>query len=190
MANFCPVGWVDSVSPNAGGRFSYYGVTTVPRNVFDGEFHISGGNYTSYNNMYTTRKAVPSPLTVEFLTKSYAGNTACVSVKVRLEESIAEGTVVHIYLWEDRVVGGSHTWRFVQRGYAGYEALTITQPGQEQIIKKTFTLGSTWKRADLGATVIVQRLVAKTIYNGNATKLVEGVGVSPTSLGRVKALYQ
>lgn len=190
MDKFVPVGWVSGISPHAGGRFSYYSVTAVPTNVFDGIIKVVGGNYSSYRSAYESRKNVPAPLTITFLSHSYSGNNACVSVKVKLEETITEGVVCYIILWEDEVQGGNTVWSFVERDMPPYEPITITNPGQEQIIKRTFTLQSGWKRADLGVSVIVQKLVAKEVLNGRGIKLVEGVGVAPTSLGRVKALYQ
>jgi len=181
---------VSGLSPHAGGRFSYYSVTAVPTNVFDGIIKVVGGNYYSYRSAYESRKNVASPLTITFLTKSYSGNNACVSVKVTLEQNISEGAVCYIILWEDEVQGGSTTWSYVERDMPPYEPITITNAGQEQIIKRTFTLQSGWKRADLGVSVLVQKLVAKEVLNGRGAKLVEGVAVNPTSLGRVKALYQ
>lgn len=190
MDNFVPLGYVSGISPQYGGRGGYYGLQFVPTNVFDGTDMVVGGEYNTYMSYYNSHHGNPSPLTVTFLSHSYSGDTACVSVKVHIDEDITEGNVVYIALWEDKVTGGSHTWRFTERDMPGYTVLEVNKAGQEQVIKKTFTLQGNWKRADLGATAFVQKLVAKNVLNARGTKLAEGIGVEPSSLGRVKALYQ
>lgn len=172
---------------------SYYGAGGYPTCQFDGVTPIVGGSSGTYNNylsMYNSRRNVPSPLTIQFRTNSYAGDKASVSVTVKLEESLAEGHVCHVVLWEDNLSYGGKTYRFVERSMAQFEAITIKNANEEQVIKRTFTLNAGWNKANLGVSVLVQSFMGKTILNARATKLVEGVGVEPTSLGRVKALYQ
>jgi len=168
---------------------SYYGVRGWPTCVFDGVDQIEGGTsgtYNEYLNEYNNRRNKPSPLIVAFLANSYAGNHASVKVKVKLEESLGEGHLCHIVLWEDKVAG---KYRFVERRLAQYEVITITKANDEQVIKRTFTLGAGWNKGNLGVSAFVQKLAGKHVLNGRATKLVEGVAVAPTSLGRVKALF-
>lgn len=155
----------------------------------DGSYIGSDYGYTAQLNAYNNRHGVSSPLTVEFLSKSYSGNNACVKVKVTLTEAIAEGNVVYIILWEDKVAL-AHTWRFMQRNMnAPYDVLLITAAGQTQTISKSFTLDAGWNKANLGCSVYVQKFSNKNMLNAAATKLVEGNAIAPASLGRVKALY-
>lgn len=128
-----------------------------------------------------------SPCTITFLSNSYANNKASVSIKVKLEEALAAGNVVHVVLWEDKV---SVTHRFVERRMATPTPLTITAPNAEQIIKVEFALDPSWAADNLGVTVMVQNESAKTMHQARATKLIEGNAVTPASLGKVKALYQ
>ena len=168
---------------------TYYGAGGYPTCVIDGAESIVGGSSATYGRYlaaYDNRRNAPSPLSVQFRTHSYAGDKASVSVTVKLEENLAEGHVCHIVLWEDKVAGN---YRFVERRMPQYEVLTVTKKGQEQTIKRTFTLDAGWNKANLGVSAFVQKFATREILNGRATKLVEGVAVVPTSLGRVKALF-
>jgi hypothetical protein len=139
--------------------------------------------------MYEYWRRTPSPLTIEYLSRSFGGGKASVSVKVKLEESVAEGHSVYVVLWEDNLSYSGRTFHFVERALANPETLTAKNANDEQIIKREFALGSGWNTANLGVSVFVQNPSSKAILQGRATKLAEGVAVTPTSLGRVKALY-
>jgi len=168
---------------------SYYGANVYPWCFFDGTENYRGGSgpYAAYLAIYNNRKNVASPLSIEFLANSYAGEHASVKVKVKLEENLGEGHVCHVILWEDKVAG---QYNFVERRMAQYEVITIKNANDEQEIKRTFALDGSWNKANLGVSVWVQNYAGKHILNGRATKLVEGVAVTPTSVGRVKALYR
>jgi len=168
---------------------TYYGASAYPTCYFDGIDFVRGGGsgtYDAYLAIYNNRKIVSAPLSIEFLANSYAGEHASVKVKVKLEENLGEGHVCHVILWEDKVAG---QYNFVERRMAQYEVITIKNANDEQEIKRTFTLDAGWNKANLGVSVWVQSFAGKQILNGRATKLVEGVAVEATSLGRVKALY-
>jgi hypothetical protein len=169
---------------------TYYGVSSYPNCFFDGTDLIPGGGsgtYAAYLAMYNNHKNVPSPLSIEILANSYAGEHASVKVKVKLEENLGDGHVCHVILWEDKIAG---QYNFVERAMAQYEVITVKNANDEQEIKRTFTLNASWNKANLGVSVWVQNFAGKRILNGRATKLVEGVAVTPTSLGRVKALFE
>jgi hypothetical protein len=171
---------------------SYYAAGSFPTCVFDGADRVIGGSSDTYNQflaIYESRRKVSSPVEVEFEANSYAGTHASVKVKVKLEENLAEGHVCHVVIWEDKVVSDK-TYRFVERRMAQYELLTVSKKGQVQTIRRTFTLGAGWKKANLGVSAFVQKFATREILNGRATKLVAGVAVEPTSLGRVKTLYR
>lgn len=189
MNNIAPVVWLNGASPNAQGRFGFYNVGFTPQIYCDAAL-IGSYSYDAQLNAYNSRHNVASPLTVEFLANSYSGNNACIRVKVTLAENIAEGNVVYIVLWEDKVAIG-HTWRFMQRSMnAPYDVLLITTGGQTQTFSKSFTLDAGWNRANLGCSVYVQKFSNKAMLNAAATKLVEGNAVSPASLGRVKTMFR
>jgi hypothetical protein len=185
-----PTGWLlEGISPEGDARGAYYGISVVPTNMFDGVHRVEGGTYATYLAAYNNRRVVPSPLRVEFLARSYAGNKASVKARITLEQDVPEGVVCHVILWEDKADYNGHLWRFVERKMPAYGVLTITKKGQQQTIKREFALDAGWKKANLGVTVIVQRLATRAVLNGRATRLVEGVAVEPASLGRVKALF-
>jgi len=193
---FVPVAWYCRsgslyVTSEAQGRMVYYGVTAHPWTWFDGLISHRGAlptaedTYNWYMGSFTSRRGIPSPLTIEFIHRSYGENKASVKVKIKLEQSISEGHLCHIVLWEDKV---ANWYRFVERRAAN-EAVTITNANETQEISTTFTLDSGWNAANLGVSVFVQHLAGKEIKQGRATMLEAGVSVTPTSLGRVKALF-
>jgi hypothetical protein len=194
-----PVAWHSSSSgmwytTEAGARRVYYGVTGYPTAYVDGTI-MHRGAYTNNDQMYNwymssfnTRRAVTSPLTIEFLQKSYGNNTAAIKVKLTLEQSIPSGHVCHLVLWEDDMSYGGRTYRFVERR-ADTKNVTITNANETQEISTVFALDGGWKKADLGVSVFVQDPNGKEIKQGRATMLEVALNVTPTSLGRVKALY-
>jgi hypothetical protein len=192
---FVPVAWYCRsgslyITPEAQGRAAYYGVNAHPWAFFDGVISHRGAPpneecYQLYMASFNSRRGNPSPLTIDFIHRSYGENKASVKVKLTLEQSIPEGHLCHIVLWEDKV---ANHYRFVERR-AYNEAVTITSANETQEIGTTFTLDSEWNAANLGVSVFVQHLMGKEIKQGRATMLEAGVSVTPTSLGRVKALY-
>jgi len=171
---------------------SYYGswIPGYPTCVFDGALTVVGGSsntYQSYKDTWDIRRMFSSPCTITFLTNSYGNNKASVSIKVKLEESLASGNVVHFVLWEDKV---ANNYRFVERRMATPANLTISSPNEEQIFKAEFDLNPAWNVNQLGVTVMVQNQTGKTVHQARAVKLGEGVGVTPASFGRIKAAYR
>jgi len=197
LDKFAPVAWhADRDDPfyiaAAETRAGFYTIGVNPTTVFDGTVQIMGGGPTTYNeymNAYNQRRAVASPLTVTFLARSYDGTHASVKVKVKLEQNISAGNVVQLILWEDKCHYGGEEFRFVARLQAAPATLNVTQAGKEQIIKRQFTLNAAWNKNNLGVSAFVQKNGDKSILNGRAAKLVSGVAVAPTSLGRVRAFY-
>ena len=145
--------------------------------------------YNWYMGSFNARRMVSSPLTVEFLSNSYGTDRASIKVKIKLEQEISEGNICHIGLWETSLNYGGRDYAYVERALAQSEALTITKANEEQIIKRTFDLDPGWNKNNLGVSVFVQNLAGKEILNGRGIKLIQGVAVEPTSLGRVKALF-
>jgi hypothetical protein len=137
---------------------------------------------------FNSRRVISSPLTVTFLKNSYGSGKTSVKVKVDLEENIAAGHVCHIVLWETNLSYGGRNYAYVERAQAT-KNVTVTNKGQSEEFSHEFTLQGTWKVADLGISVLVQNNGTKLVANGRGTKLVSGMAVSPTSLGRVKALF-
>jgi hypothetical protein len=194
-----PVAWHASSSgmwytAEAGTRKNYYGVTGYPTAYADGVIEHRGA-YTSNDQMYTwymgsfnTRRAIPSPLTIEFLHFSYGEGKASVMVELTLEEALAAGHVCHFVLWEDNLSYGGRDYSFVERALVTKD-VTVTAANESEEIGVTFTLDGGWKAADLGISVFVQDPTSKEIKQGRAKMLEEGVSVVPTSLGKVKTLF-
>ena len=182
------------VSPHVSDRFfTYYGQKYVPNHFTDGVLNrIGSGNYDNYVADYNTRRVISAPMTVTILENTLGSTTAYVKVRVALDENVPAGHTIYIGLWEDKVVvGGSYgstPVRVMERDLAK-TSLTITSKGQTQNFEHTFTLQGSWKRADLGVTAWVQGPnTAREVHNASASKC-SPLSVSPSSLGRVKALF-
>jgi hypothetical protein len=182
------------VSPHVSQRFSsYYGQTYVPNHFTDGLVgRIGSGNYANYVADYNTRRLVSAPLTVTFLEQTLGTNTAYVKVRVRLEQNLPTGHDIYLGFWEDHVVVGgtygSTPVRVLERDLVS-TALTITNATQTQEYEYTFTTQTGWKRADLGITAWVQGPSSdREVHNAAAAKF-NTTAVAPSSLGRVKALF-
>jgi hypothetical protein len=175
----------------ASARGGYYGVSGIPHMWADGIISHRGA-YTNNDQMYAwymssfnIRRAAAAPLTITFLQRQYANGKVMVKFKVDLEQGIAAGHVCHVVLWEDNVGG---RYRFVERA-ATTKNVTITGQGQSQEFEHEFTI-SGWNEANLGVSVFVQDPNGKEVKNGRAGKLENAYAVSPSSVGRVKALYR
>lgn len=182
------------VSPHVSDRFfTYYGQQYVPNHFTDGVLNrIGSGNYSNYVADYNTRRVISAPMTVAIQEYKLGSDTAYAKVQVGLEENVPAGHTIYIALWEDKVVVGgtygSTAVRVMERDLAT-KALTITNQNQTQVFEHTFNLQSAWKRSDLGVTAWVQGPnTEREVHNAAATKF-SSISVSPTSLGRVKALF-
>lgn len=170
---------------------TFYGQNTVPHHFTDGILRCNSG-YSTYLSHYNTRRVISAPLTITVLENNIGSTTAYVKVRVRLEESLPTGHSIYIGLWEDHVVvGGTYgntPTRVIERDLVS-TSLTITNANQQQDYDNTFTLQSGWKRDDLGVTAWVQGPTSdREVHNACAAKF-NTMAVSPTSLGRVKALF-
>jgi hypothetical protein len=195
-----PVAWHSSSSgmwhtSEAGARAGYYGMTGYPTAYIDG-IMMHRGAYTNnetqyqwYMSSFNIRRNANPPLVVTFLQKQYTSGKVMVKVEVELLEAISSGHVCHIVLWEDNMDYGGRKYRFVERAFTTKD-VTITAQGQKQEFTHEFTIQGGWKEADLGLSVFVQDPTGKEVKNGRAGKLENAYAVSPTSVGRVKALFR
>lgn len=175
-------------------RRIYYGVTGYPTLVMDGYDKLVGAytnneqQYQWYMSYYNVHTNIPSPCTVTFLNAGYGTTTACVKVRLTLEQSLASGHKCHIVLWEKGLTYAGRTYNYVERALATKD-VTITNPGQTEDFSNVFTLNAEWVKSNLGVTVIIQNDSTKNIAQGNATMLANAINVAPSSLGRVKAMF-
>lgn len=183
------------VSPDVTSRFSgFYGQTYVPNHFTDGLVNrIGSGNYDNYVADYEARRSVPAPLAITVLEKTLTSTTCYVKVRVTLEESLPSGHDIYVGLWEDHlVVGGTYgetPTRVIERALAT-TPLTITDSGQSQGFEKTFDVDPGWNQGNIGTTAWVQGPNTDAeVHNATAAK-VSAIGIAPSSLGRIKALYQ
>jgi len=198
MGNIVPMEWHSGgtlYTPEGANRASYYGVTGLPTCVFDGTGMAVGaypGNVPQtiayYMGFYTPAHNNPAYVYVTIIDKSVGGGVASIKFNIYLEQGIASGHVAHIVLWEDHVVVGSTDWRYVERAYTS-KNVTISNGGESQLFTHTFTLNGAWNPNNLGISVIIQNPTSKVCANSAAAACVTGTGCAPTSLGRIKALF-
>ena len=170
---------------------TFYGQSTVPHHFTDGILRCNSG-YSTYVSHYNTRSVISAPLTVTFLAKTLGSTTAYVKVQVKLESSLPTGHTIYMGLWEDNVVVGgtygSTPVRVLERDLAT-TGLTITNANQTQDFEYTFTTQSSWKSDDLGVTAWVQGPNTEAEVHNAAAAKFDNAAVAPSSLGRVKALF-
>ncbi len=194
---FVPVSWYSRsgsmyVTSEAMARAGYYAVNAYPWTYFDGLLSHRGAytnnetQYQWYMSSFNIRQNVNPPVAITFLQKQYANGKVMVKVEVEVLETISSGHVCHFVLWEDKV---ANHYRFVERAYAP-ENVTVTGKGEKQEITHEFTIQSGWEEANLGLSVFVQDPTGKEVKNGRAGMLESAYAVSPTSVGRVKALFR
>jgi hypothetical protein len=131
-------------------------------------------------------------MTVTILENTLGANTSYVKAQVALEDSLPSGHMLYIGLWEDKVVVGgtygSTPVRVLERDL--YSApVTISSTSQTQVFEHTFNVTAGWKRADLGVTAWVQGPNSDAEVHNAASEKFNTLGVTPASLGRVKALF-
>jgi hypothetical protein len=170
---------------------TFYGQNTVPHHFTDGILRCNSG-YSTYLSHYNTRKVISAPMTVTIMENTLGTNTAYVKVRVTLESGLPSGHNLYIGLWEDKVVVGgtygSTPVRVLERDLYS-AAVTISSGSQSQVFEHTFSVSAGWKRADLGITAWVQGPNTDAeVHNATSDKL-NTTGVAPSSLGRVKALF-
>jgi hypothetical protein len=193
-----PIAWHSSGSDpyytsEAGSRWGYYGNSGYPTMLIDGYDKLVGAytnNDTQYNwymSYYNAHHNISSPMTITYLSKSYGSGKASISVQLYNEQSIPTGSTCWMVLWEDNLNYSGRPQGYVERS-AYSTAVLISDPGNTQIVSKEFTLNGGWVLANLGVSVFVQD-PNKNILQGKATKLALGTGVAPSSLGKVKALF-
>lgn len=131
-------------------------------------------------------------MTVTIQENTLGENTSYVKVQVALEASLPSGHMLYIGLWEDKVVVGgtygSTPVRVLERDLYS-TPVTISNSNQTQVFEHTFNITAGWKRADLGITAWVQGPNSDAEVHNAASKQFNTMGVSPSSLGRVKALF-
>jgi hypothetical protein len=193
LTELCPIGYVFYVSPHVSQRFSFYNQTYVPNHFTDGVLNrIGSGNYSNYVADYNTRRVISAPLTLTFVEKSLTSSTAYVKVQVKLESSLPTGHTIYMGLWEDDVVVGgtygSTPVRVMERDLATTN-LTISNANETQNFEYTFNTQSSWKADELGVTVWVQGPNSDAEVHNAAAGTFDNAAIAPTSLGRVKALF-
>lgn len=170
---------------------TFYGQNTVPHHFTDGILRCNSG-YSTYLSHYNTRKVISAPMTVTIMENTLGTNTAYVKVRVALEASLPSGHSLYIGLWEDKVVVGgtygSTPVRVLERDLYS-AAVTISSSSQTQVFEHTFNVSAGWKRADLGITAWVQGPNTDAeVHNATSDKF-NTTAVTPSSLGRVKAIF-
>jgi thiol-disulfide isomerase/thioredoxin len=174
LSYHCAAGRTDPFdNPDSNARLSFYQISGFPTVVFNGLYKKVGGSSdpgdTSIDESYTTmynmskQRSTPFSMTLTGVIESEesAGYVVNCEAVVTSVAPMAAPTAVRFVVYEDnlnyRAPNGESVFDWVVRKTLEPVPLTITEPGQQQVIKQTIALDSKWKRQNLGVVALVQR---------------------------------
>ncbi|MBT7311037.1 T9SS type A sorting domain-containing protein [bacterium] len=143
--------------PESSQRFSWYGFSGTPSAMFDGlegsvGGYPSGSMFDTYDPMVQGRFAVPSPVEI-MAAYTNIGNQGSVSVNIQSTEAIPSGN----YDIEFVVIENyAHDQINMARVVLASEPLTISGPGESQVVTRDFTLDAGWVTENVRVVVFVQ----------------------------------
>ncbi len=160
-------------------RLSYYGVTSIPRAIFDGVLEYAGGSstqsmYPQYLELYNQRIDVPSPFTVAIdleYTSTLNYNASVLVTQVSQDYEASE-LVLHFAVTETDI---PHNWynqthvkdvlRTMVPGPSGTPLDFSTN--DEQLVDLSFTLQEGWVQKNISVVAFVQDVQSKEIFQAD-----------------------
>ncbi|HUU56452.1 MAG TPA: Omp28-related outer membrane protein [bacterium] len=170
-------------------RCSYYGITVTPTAVFDGA--VTNLPYTSWPNLFATRKKVASPLNIKLKITAAGDNFTLRATITRKGSMSSTGLRFHCAVTEQNLSYSGNSYHHVLRKMypnATGTPFTINDNEAKQVTVAG-TLAGSWAKNNLHFVVWVQNVNAKTVYQAKLATWGE-VAVEPSSVGRVKALFR
>ncbi len=140
-------------------RKNYYGVTGTPTAIFDGISKVIGGGsglYDTYLNRINSRLNYDSH--VEFdMDGLLTGDTGEVTLTITVLDYLSWNNMkVRFYVYEDDCYYGGKYFHYVVRHMLTQENLTIKNPGEQQVIERSFTMDPSWDPEKVGVVAFVQ----------------------------------
>ncbi len=149
----------------ANDRKTYYAVNYVPHVFLDGL--IDGISSGPWEQMMLDRYAIDSPLTFDLSGEMTSPTDGSITVEITNTSAAAVSGQLRILLEESSIPYSGKNWNYVMRDFIGQgttgETISVN-PGQTISRTATFTIASTWVRANMTALVFLQNDTTKEIY--------------------------
>ena len=145
-------------------RVSWYGFNGTPSVMFDGLLsHIggqaSGSMFASYLPSVVTREAEPSPLIMD-ANFVILGNEVTMTVSVTVDMPVTTANnQIHFFVARE----GYHSQTNLVVDMLESEPLTLTTPGQNVLVQRTFMADPDWIDEDLRLIAVAQSQASKEI---------------------------
>ena len=149
-------------------RISAYGDPGLPFCIFDGMVPVAHGWGTvrrAYEGRLDDRLALdqmsPIDVAVDFI---IAGPDTTARARVLVVDALGAGTYeVHMAVFEDSVTHETDLYRYVVRDLLDPEALTVSVPGDSQVVEHTISIAPEWELSRVGVVAFVQDVVSMEV---------------------------
>jgi hypothetical protein len=190
--------WPDSGDPYYNGssnnRRNYYGISSIPAARLDG----MSQSCSNWSGVIPGLLNSPAPISIDLTESSYdpGSHKVCLKAIVHCETSMGSGDFkIYPGLSEDDLwAGGRHYNRVCRLIYASGNGIIFTiSPGETKLISCSLTLNASWVTDKMSAFCWVQNFSTKAVENSiqmDFSDIPIGVGVTPASLGNIKATYR
>jgi hypothetical protein len=191
--------WPNPLNPfcnDAGlARRAFYNINTLPAGAVDGMLTI----YTSWLSTFQTRLLISAPITIT-LSGTYSPilHNAYITAHVHCE-SVMSGTGHHIYvaITQDDLYSQGRHYNRVERAINanGLGEVFSINPGEDKDYSCTLAYSPSWSPSNLKLLCWVQAGQSSTKQAQNTkwepwSILTPAIGVTPASLGGIKAAFQ
>jgi hypothetical protein len=190
--------WPNPANPfcNTAGltRRAYYSINTLPAGAVDGMMTV----YTGWFNTFQARLLISAPLTIT-LSGTYSPilHNAYITAHVHCESAMSgTGHRIYVAITQDDLYSQGRHYNRVERSMnanGSGDAFSIS-PGEDKDYTCTLAYSPSWSPSNLKLLCWVQAGQASTRQVQNSkwaawSILTPAVGVTPASLGDVKAVF-
>lgn len=164
--------------PDSDARQSYYGVGGIPDLRFDGNWDIQIGapsgdvNGLAYMAIIDDHRTVQAPMAVIVSDYSFTMGSAFAEIKVKMFGDIGSPAnhKIRVAIVEDHLSYGGTIYENTLRDMLTETPLTVSAPGEEQVVTLPITMNASWVPANLQIIAFVQRDTDKyIIQSGNSS---------------------
>jgi hypothetical protein len=175
-------------------RVSYYGISGIPAGGVDGTMNA----YSGWLSAFTSRLSVSAPISITLEgTYSPILHKAYITAHVHCDTAMTGSSHnIYVAITEDNLDAAGRHYNRVERAMNlnGWGESFSISPGQDVNYNCEITYGTSWKTDDLKILCFVQagQSSTKEIQNSkwaNWSILTPAVGVTPSSLGNIKAAF-
>jgi len=189
--------WPDAGDPyyntSSNARRSFYNINSIPAARLDG----MNQSCSSWSGLIPGLVSSPAPISIDLTNSSYDPGThkVCLKAIVHCETSMGSGDFkIYFCLSQDDLWANSRHYNRVCRLInAGGNGIVFTiSPGETKLVSCSLTLNASWVTDKMAASCWVQNFSTKAVQNSiqmDFSDITIGVGVTPASLGNIKAAF-